>query len=242
MNYWKHYELLCERGKARTLNEYIEKHHIIPKCMGGSDDIDNITFLTPEEHYVAHQLLVKMYPNHRGLTWAAIQMTGNSKYNGRPKNKIYGWLRRLHAQNAKKRIGKKNGSYGKTWYNKPGTLENIKCNPEDAPNGWIQGRKWKPDPPNKTCIVCGCDTGSTRRKYCEDHRKERQKETSKKVVDKAKKSPHWGKRKYSDHDIIIAIKKCNNNLEKAMRSLGYVVGKKGNNTWKRFEKLSRSLV
>ena len=64
MNYEKHYNLLIERAKTRVIKGYTEKHHIIPKCMGGTDDASNISILTPEEHYIAHLLLVKMYPSN----------------------------------------------------------------------------------------------------------------------------------------------------------------------------------
>lgn len=166
MNYKKIYDSLIERSKNRVIEGYVEKHHIIPKCLGGSDDSDNIAILTPEEHYVAHQLLVKLYPGHRGLVWAAIQMSGHSENFERSKNKIYGWLRRKHAHNAKQRIGNKNGSYGKKWYHKPETLENVKCAPGEEPEGFILGRKLKP---NSNCAICGEDTGSRSRKFCSKH-------------------------------------------------------------------------
>ena len=38
-----------------------EKHHIIPKSLGGTDKKDNIVVLTPREHCVAHMLLARMY-------------------------------------------------------------------------------------------------------------------------------------------------------------------------------------
>jgi hypothetical protein len=38
-----------------------EKHHIIPKCLGGSNDIKNLILLTPKEHFIAHYLLIEMY-------------------------------------------------------------------------------------------------------------------------------------------------------------------------------------
>lgn len=100
MNYKKHYILLCERAKNRNLQEYIEKHHIIPRCLGGDDGKENIVKLTPEEHYVAHQLLVKMHPKHRGLVWAALQLAGGKTKNGgnRINNKIYGWLKRKNSK------------------------------------------------------------------------------------------------------------------------------------------------
>lgn len=39
---------------------YTEKHHIIPKCMGGSDRKDNIVRLTAREHFICHLLLYRM--------------------------------------------------------------------------------------------------------------------------------------------------------------------------------------
>jgi hypothetical protein len=52
MNYKNIYERLIQRGKSRTLSEYTERHHIVPRCMGGTDDAQNIVRLTAEEHYV----------------------------------------------------------------------------------------------------------------------------------------------------------------------------------------------
>lgn len=60
--------------------------------MGGTDAFANIVKLTPEEHFVAHQLLVKIYPGNASLAHAANLMANRSK-----RNKIYGWLRKRHA-------------------------------------------------------------------------------------------------------------------------------------------------
>ena len=100
MNYQKIYNSLIERGKNRIVEGYTEKHHIVPKCMGGDDSEDNLVKLTPEEHYLAHQLLVKIYPNNKKLVFGARQMTmhgGHLKRN----NKMYGWLRKKHSESAK---------------------------------------------------------------------------------------------------------------------------------------------
>lgn len=40
--YTKYYTLLTDRAKGRKLNDYTEKHHIIPKSLGGSDDKENL--------------------------------------------------------------------------------------------------------------------------------------------------------------------------------------------------------
>jgi hypothetical protein len=64
MNYQKIYNQLVERGKNRITEEYTEKHHIIPKCMGGGNEIENIVKLTAREHFIAHWLLSRLYPNN----------------------------------------------------------------------------------------------------------------------------------------------------------------------------------
>jgi hypothetical protein len=93
MDYKKHYDKLMQRSKQRTLEGYVEKHHIIPRCLGGTDDIANIAILTPEEHFLAHQLLVKIYPKSFPLVKAAVIMTAHQTQQ-RANNKLFGWLRR----------------------------------------------------------------------------------------------------------------------------------------------------
>lgn len=93
MNYQKHYNVLISRARRRVIEGYCEKHHVVPRCLGGDDCPDNLVNLTPEEHYVAHQLLVKMYPNHAGLKYALYLMSRSTKKMKR-KNKEYGWIKR----------------------------------------------------------------------------------------------------------------------------------------------------
>lgn len=62
----KTYNSLIERGKTRglrkkSLDYYTEIHHIIPKCIGGTDDKDNLVLLTYREHVIAHMLLARIY-------------------------------------------------------------------------------------------------------------------------------------------------------------------------------------
>src|SRR3990172_4276247 len=92
LNYFIHYERLIGRARNRVLIGYRERHHVIPRCMGGTNALCNIVELTGEEHYLSHQLLVKMYPEVRGLANAAIRMA--KQCTG---NKPYGWLRRKNA-------------------------------------------------------------------------------------------------------------------------------------------------
>lgn len=44
-----------------------ETHHIVPKCMGGSNDKENLVNLTAREHFVAHKLLYKIAEKEKKL-------------------------------------------------------------------------------------------------------------------------------------------------------------------------------
>lgn len=94
MDYIKHYNSLITKAISRNLKigTYTEKHHIVPKCLGGTDDNHNIVVLLPEEHFVAHQLLVKMYPKQHKLIYACNMMTINND-NQKRNNKEYKWLK-----------------------------------------------------------------------------------------------------------------------------------------------------
>lgn len=62
MNYHKLYESLIADAKNNPKPEsYKEIHHIVPLCMGGSNDKTNLVELTARQHYLAHWLLYKMY-------------------------------------------------------------------------------------------------------------------------------------------------------------------------------------
>ncbi len=151
MNYNKHYDLLINRANTReTIDLYTEKHHIIPRCMGGNNNENNIVKLTPEEHYIAHQLLVKMFPTNPGLILAATMMAVSSKYNDRINNRLYGWLRRKHAEVMRiNQTGIYNSQYGTCWISNIETRECMKIQKNLINTyinaGWIKQRilNWK---------------------------------------------------------------------------------------------------
>ena len=49
--------ILLERKNVKDETQYMERHHILPRCMGGTDEDDNLIWLYAEEHYYAHELL-----------------------------------------------------------------------------------------------------------------------------------------------------------------------------------------
>jgi len=52
--------------------EYCERHHIIPRSLGGSDEKSNLVNLTAREHFIAHRLLVKITEGtaKRSMWWS----------------------------------------------------------------------------------------------------------------------------------------------------------------------------
>ncbi|MDX1370842.1 MAG: NUMOD3 domain-containing DNA-binding protein [Nitrososphaeraceae archaeon] len=65
LNYWN----LSQRQKW---NDGYDEHHIIPKSkeFKGLDIPENIVLLTPKEHYIAHLLLYKIFPDSRAMRYA----------------------------------------------------------------------------------------------------------------------------------------------------------------------------
>lgn len=86
MNYQKIHDLIISRATNREKPDcYCERHHVIPKSMGGTDDEDNIVILTAREHFIIHWLLMKIHRNKQ-MIYAFHAMTkpvsnGRTRYN-----------------------------------------------------------------------------------------------------------------------------------------------------------------
>jgi hypothetical protein len=63
MDYQQIYDDMISKAKnrLRSTDEYYERHHIIPRSMGGSNLADNLVLLTAKEHYIAHHLLWRIH-------------------------------------------------------------------------------------------------------------------------------------------------------------------------------------
>lgn len=133
MNYNKHYTKLINNSLRRGLDKsllgyYTEAHHIIPRCIGGTNDKSNLVLLTPEEHLVAHKLLIKIHKNtepekYRSLVLSVVAMCMGSHKN-KHTNKSFGWVRRKHAESLK---DEGNTFYGKTHSNETRKLISKKA-------------------------------------------------------------------------------------------------------------------
>lgn len=88
MNYEKIYNQLVDKCKPRGLDKksvdyYTEIHHIVARCLGGGNEESNLVMFSAREHFVAHLLLWKANPEHKGLAVAVMLMadTKNFKIN-----------------------------------------------------------------------------------------------------------------------------------------------------------------
>ena len=96
MDYLKIYNNIINKAilENRTKKDnYFEKHHIKPKCIGGDNSKENLVLLTAREHFICHKLLTLIYPNSDKLHfafWAMCNQTnGDLKRNYTISSRVY---------------------------------------------------------------------------------------------------------------------------------------------------------
>lgn len=76
--YWS----IIENARSNPREGYVERHHIIPKSMNGSNNADNLVALSFREHFLCHWLLTKMcidLRDKRKMFYALTRMTRKKK-------------------------------------------------------------------------------------------------------------------------------------------------------------------
>ena len=105
MNHIKIYENIIQNAKSGSRNKskydtpgyiYYEKHHILPRCLNGGDEKENLVLLTAREHYIAHKLLTFIYLNNKRILHAFHYMTWTNK-NIVPSLRDYKYAKELKA-------------------------------------------------------------------------------------------------------------------------------------------------
>ena len=102
--YTKWYLNIINNSRNRIIKKPFEKHHIIPKSLGGSNKKENITRLTPREHFICHRLLVKMTDGlfKQKMSYALYSMCRNNPNQSRFFNSIqYEKARQVYSQSVK---------------------------------------------------------------------------------------------------------------------------------------------
>ena len=120
--YTKWYQNITQNGKQERLPGH-ERHHILPRSLGGTDDKENITFITAREHFVCHWLLIKIYPAGEAhwkmlnaLRMMRAENPNQKRYNTKITSRVYAKLKEEYSLIQSERVtGENNPNFGKHW-------------------------------------------------------------------------------------------------------------------------------
>lgn len=112
--YHKYYYNIISAAKSRDIHGYVERHHIIPKSLGGTNEPCNIVRLTAREHFICHMLLVKMTNGvaKSKMIYAAWQLSRPNKHKHlKVTSRVYLYLRE---ELSKSKTGIKRGPFSES--------------------------------------------------------------------------------------------------------------------------------
>jgi hypothetical protein len=69
----------CKSMNEEDFSGYCEVHHILPRCMNGTDIKENLVKMPVRYHIIAHMVIVEAYPEIAGLRRALVLITGKNK-------------------------------------------------------------------------------------------------------------------------------------------------------------------
>ena len=91
MNYVNVYYSIIKNRLDNPVEGYVERHHIVPKSEGGTDNDDNIVALTAREHYICHLLLAKIYDDYK--MWHAVNLMSRLNAKVKINSRLYEMVR-----------------------------------------------------------------------------------------------------------------------------------------------------
>lgn len=169
MNYQKIYDQIIERAikepRKKGQGTYLESHHIVPKCLGGSNDNINKVLLTAREHFICHWLLHRIHPNNHKLSYAFWMMCRvknkdqSSRY--KPSTTSFAEAKQANAQ-ANREVKRGKPSNRKGCKLSEETIKRLIAVRTGKPSS-KKGRKYphlKHTQPIVKCPVCGKEGGS----------------------------------------------------------------------------------
>lgn len=82
-----------------VIDQYSEKHHIIPKSLGGGNEKENLVRLSAKEHYICHLLLTKMCntDSEKLKMLYAFKMMSTTRSQTKTNSKLYKSLKESHS-------------------------------------------------------------------------------------------------------------------------------------------------
>jgi hypothetical protein len=166
MNYKKIYEEIILKAKHReSIEGYTERHHVVPRSLGGSNDTTNLVTLTAREHFICHYLLTKCYKPktnnyYKMLNAFIIMKCGHTKQYRYFNSYLYESAKTKYSNYMKKaQKGKKNSQYGSMWIFNWNLKQSKKIFKDDFSlyelDGWEKGRKFDFKTYDLICSKCG---------------------------------------------------------------------------------------
>lgn len=116
MDYFRIYNLLIEDARINPKHEtYKELHHIVPRCLGGTNEKHNLVYLTAKQHFLAHWLLYKIYGGSKlANAWYAMCRIGKGQDKRRVNSAFYKHAKETRARHlSEKSKGNNNHFFGK---------------------------------------------------------------------------------------------------------------------------------
>ena len=145
MNYKRLYDSIIFNAVAIEKSGYTEKHHIVPKSLGGLDNESNLVKLTAREHFICHYLLTKMYGKNSS-EWHKMHMAFHMMKCSSAGQERYFNSRLYEATRENRSLalslnqsGENSSQRGTMWINNGSESKKMKKD-DLIPDGWIKGR------------------------------------------------------------------------------------------------------
>ena len=148
---------IINNAMSRKNEGYTEKHHITPKCMGGTNEPDNLIRLTAREHFICHRLLAKcVTDDYRSkLVYASWQLGRSLKLKGvKISSRLY---EQLKIELSESMTGRKRPEFSQEWKDNMSKSRKGKPSPkrgivltDEHKQKLSEARKGKPHPINIT--------------------------------------------------------------------------------------------
>lgn len=123
---------------------YLEVHHIVPKCMGGTNEKSNLVSMTTREHIIAHMLLARIYPDEYKLIFAVNCILDTRNFSEKGLRISSRTIARFREENRKAlsetRKGENNPNYGNHHSEESRKLMSLK---QKGEKHWLFGKNHK---------------------------------------------------------------------------------------------------
>lgn len=119
MDYQKHYNQLISKAINHPYNGYTETHHIVPKCLGGTNAKSNLVKLSSKQHFVAHHLLFKIHGGSKlANAWYAMCRIGRGQEDRLVNARVFERVKTIRSELLSiESMGELNHFFGKTHSN-----------------------------------------------------------------------------------------------------------------------------